>query len=96
MQFKKNNRVIHPSKPEWGLGKVLIDDNGESVKIFFSNAGEKIIKLSPEFIKPEIVPIDQANHPLLDNLKTNNPNSIIKYKSRRTGFLWSKTQKERN
>ena len=81
MKYKKGDRVRHPSKPEWGLGEVLINSNGETVKIFFVGGGEKIISLSPEYTKPEISPIDQASHPVLDNLKVSKSDSIIKYKS---------------
>ncbi|MBT4732628.1 DUF3553 domain-containing protein [Candidatus Woesearchaeota archaeon] len=83
MEYKKGDRVKHPSKPEWGLGEVLTDSNGLNVKIFFvgNDAGEKTISLSPEYIKPEIVPIDQASHPVLDNLKISKTISGVKYKS---------------
>lgn len=90
MRFKEGDRVVHPSKPEWGLGEVLIDSNDKTVKIFFVDVGEKIIKLSPKFTKPEIVPIERASHPVLDNLKIIKTGSTTKYKSRRGEFLWGK------
>jgi len=59
------NRVVHPSKPEWGVGKVLsVSSNG--IEVFFVNVGHK--KLSPQYVTLTVVTGDQANHPLLDNL----------------------------
>lgn len=58
-------RVVHPSRPDWGVGKVLsVSSNG--IEVFFVNAGHK--KLSPQHVTLTVVEGEQANHPLLDNL----------------------------
>ena len=40
MDYRKGERVKHPKKPDWGVGQVLTDSSGGSVKIFFTHAGE--------------------------------------------------------
>lgn len=59
------DRVVHPAKPDWGVGKVL-SATSSGVEVFFVNAGHK--KLSPQYVTLTVVTGDQANHPLLDNL----------------------------
>lgn len=64
-QLKTGDRVTHPAKSEWGVGKVLgITSSG--IEVFFVNAGHK--KLSPQYVTLTVVKGEQANHPLLDNL----------------------------
>lgn len=79
MEYKKGNRVKHPTKDDWGLGEVLADSNGESVKIFFVGAGEKTISL--KHVQPNKVSDNEASHPVLDNLKIKKKTSGIKYQS---------------
>jgi hypothetical protein len=45
MDYRKGERVRHPKKPDWGVGQVLADSSGGSVKIFFERAGERVIAL---------------------------------------------------
>ena len=45
MWLKKEDRVRHPIKAEWGLGEVLEDSNGETVRVFFVGTGEKTLSL---------------------------------------------------
>ena len=66
MQYKKGDRVRHPKKPDWGIGQVLGDSIDSTVRIFFSNAGEKTISL--DFVQPEKVSGDVASSPVLDQL----------------------------
>jgi hypothetical protein len=67
MEYTKDDRVLHPGKPEWGLGQVLSSNIEEgSVNIFFSHAGEKIIML--EYVKPIKVVGDEAGSIILDAL----------------------------
>lgn len=63
--LKPGDRVVHPVKAEWGVGKVL-SVNGSGIEVFFVNAGHK--KLSSQYVTLTVVKGDQANHPLLDNL----------------------------
>ena len=35
MEYMKGDRVKHPTKDDWGLGEVLENSNGESVRVFF-------------------------------------------------------------
>jgi len=79
MEYKKGDRVKHPTKDEWGLGEVLTDSNGETLKIFFVGVGEKTIALN--YVKPIKVGPDESSHPVLDNLKIRKSSSGIKYQS---------------
>ena len=45
MKYSKGDRVRHPKRGDWGLGEVLADSDGGSVRIFFVEAGEKTISL---------------------------------------------------
>lgn len=69
MDYKKGDKVKHPKQEAWGLGIVLEDQRDEKVRIFFENAGEKI--LSTKFFMPLIVTGAEAKHPVLDKLKAN-------------------------
>lgn len=79
MEYRKGDRVRHPTKDDWGVGEVLADCNGETVKIFFVGAGEKTISL--RYVQPIKVSGDEARHPVLDNLKIKKSSSGIKYQS---------------
>lgn len=79
MKYKKGDRVRHPTKDDWGLGEVLADDSGESVRIFFVGDGEKTISLN--LMQPIKVSGVEAVHPGLDNLKIEKTASGIKYQS---------------
>lgn len=61
----QGDRVFHPNKKEWGLGRVL-SVTPENVDVFFVGAGAK--RLSKSFIGLECVEGVTAKHPLLDNL----------------------------
>jgi hypothetical protein len=67
MSLKQADRVKHPGQAEWGLGEVLEDSNGETVRVFFVGAGEK--RLSLKHVTLNRIPTDEAAHPLLDNLR---------------------------
>jgi len=67
MQFKKGDRVLHPKKPDWGIGEVLENTEGQRVKVFFVEAGEKKISLE----LANLSKIDKEPHPILDNLRIN-------------------------
>ena len=79
MKYNKGERVKHPSRDDWGLGEVLAGSDGKSVRIFFVDAGEKIISL--DIIQPIQVAGVEAAHPVLDNLKIDKSESGIKYQS---------------
>jgi len=79
MEYKKGDRVRHPTQDDWGLGEVLADSSGEIVKIFFVGSGEKTIML--KYVQPEKVAIEEAKHPVLDNLKIKKTSTGIKYQS---------------
>jgi len=67
MWLKKKDRVRHPIKAEWGLGEVLEDSNGETVRVFFVGTGEKTLSL--KHVRLDCIPTDEAAHPLLDHLR---------------------------
>ena len=79
MKYNKGNRVKHPKRAGWGLGEVLADSDGGSVRIFFVEAGEKTLSL--DIIQPVLVAGSEAAEPVLDNLKTDKSASGIKYQS---------------
>jgi len=75
MFYRKGDRVKHPIKEDWGLGKVLANSNGEKVDVFFVDAGEKTILL--KYVEPIKVKGEESNHGGLDNLKATP--STVKY-----------------
>ena len=79
MDYKKGDRIKHPTKDGWGLGEVLEDSNAESVRAFFVGIGEKVLSL--RYVQPLIVTGDEAAHPVLDNLKISKSAVGIKYQS---------------
>ena len=74
MKYEKGERVKHSNKPDWGIGQV-IDITDEDVKVFFSEIGEKILKI--KFANLVKIEGREAEHPLLDILTKN---SNAKYK----------------
>jgi hypothetical protein len=62
---KPADRVVHPAKPDWGVGKVLAASE-MGIEVFFVNAGHK--KLSPQHVTLTVIEGEQAQHPLLGNL----------------------------
>jgi hypothetical protein len=79
MSLKKGDRVRHPIKPEWGLGEILTNSNGEKVRVFFVEAGEKTISLT--HVTLDCIPQDEAAHPVLDNLRVSTERGRIRYQS---------------
>lgn len=77
MFYRKGDRVRHPIKEDWGLGKVLANSNGDKVDVFFVDAGEKTILL--KYVEPIKVKGEESNHGGLDNLKATASTSGIKY-----------------
>ena len=61
----QGDRVFHPNKKGWGLGKVL-SVTPDNIDVFFVGAGSK--RLSKSFVKLEIAEGAAAKHRLLDNL----------------------------
>ncbi len=63
--FQVDDRVKHPRKPHWGVGRILYLDE-QHVRVFFVYAGQKLLKLE----KTALSRLDslQTNHLLLDNL----------------------------
>jgi hypothetical protein len=66
MDYKKGERVKHPSRPEWGPGKVLEDSRDDKVRVFFSGDGRKILSL--KHVEPIKITGAEARHPILDHL----------------------------
>lgn len=61
----QGDRVFHPNKQGWGLGKVL-SVTPDNIDVFFVGVGSK--RLSKSFVKLEIADGAAAKHRLLDNL----------------------------
>lgn len=63
--FKKDSYVQHPGVPVWGIGKVLEDVVADKARVFFVNAGEKLISLKNISLEQVDSPIEF--HPVFDN-----------------------------
>jgi hypothetical protein len=76
LQLKKGDRVKHSS---WGLGQVLENPSGDSIRVFFISVGEK--KLSLQGAKLVQAQGADAEHPLLANLAKNAGLVALPYRS---------------
>ena len=78
MDYKSGLRVKHPVVPDWGVGEVLEDSSGHTVKVFFVGGGEKTLSLKDL----QLVEVfgEEAKHPILDNLKISTDDQL-KYRS---------------
>jgi hypothetical protein len=63
--FKKDSYVQHPGMPSWGIGKVLEDVIADKARIFFIDAGEKLISLKNVTLQQVASP--ETFHPVLDS-----------------------------
>lgn len=79
MRLRKGTRILHPKKPEWGIGEILQISNNEEVRVFFVNEGEKKILL--KYVELEKIPAEEAEHPMLDNLNDSPELSDARYLS---------------
>jgi hypothetical protein len=79
MGYNKGDRVKHPTQDDWGLGEVLENSNGNTVRVFFVGTGEKTLSL--KHVQPIKVKGNEADNTILDNLKTSKSTNGIKYQS---------------
>lgn len=85
MPFQVGDRVKHPKKPDWGLGKVTASDGGY-VTVYFADAGEK--KLSLNFVELQLVTGEDAVSPQLDQMCQEPTSSkLVKYRIGRVGKI---------
>jgi hypothetical protein len=77
MEFRKDDRVEMPTKPEWGLGRVVQDSAAGKVCVFFKEAGEKILSLR----HVELVGVEgsEARDAWLDNLSAEPWSQGVRY-----------------
>ena len=66
MNYRKDDRVLHPKRSDWGLGQVLANSAAGQVRIFFSNTGFKTISL--DVVEPVKVTGQNAKSVILDRL----------------------------
>lgn len=71
MNFSKGDRVRHPGKPEWDMGQVLEDCTGQDVRVYFTGAGEKKLRL--DYVTLQRVEGADAANPVLDSLGKRQP-----------------------
>ena len=71
MNFTKGDRVRHPGKPEWDMGQVLEDCAGGDVRVYFTGAGEKKLRL--DYVTLVRVEGADAANPVLDSLGKRQP-----------------------
>jgi len=64
MKIKVGDKVRHPKKPEWGIGKVMEASLDGKTRVFFIHVGEKSLVL--DYVKLDRV-AEEASHPILDN-----------------------------
>jgi hypothetical protein len=80
MNYKKGERVRHPSVEQWGLGEVLEDSRNDMVTVFFVGHGKTTIAINElELVR---VPASEAADPLLDKLRI--PGSKIDFEKYRS------------
>ena len=79
MRFAQGDRVRHPNKPDWGIGQVLDDSDGDDVRVFFVGIGEKSLKL--QYAHLALVHGPKAENTILDNLKVVLKGETGKYRS---------------
>lgn len=65
MNWSQGDFVLHKSRPEWGVGKVL-DVNTSAVQVFFVNAGKRLFEQPAGFL--ETAPEGAKDHPLLAHI----------------------------
>ena len=65
--FLKGQRVRHIKRTDWGVGQLLENENGEWIKVFFDNAGEKSIGAAYRD-QLSTVTGTEAHSALLDNM----------------------------
>lgn len=63
--IKAGDKVKHPKMPDWGIGKVIEITPDDKARVFFINAGEKLLGL--KYVTLEKVEGAAAAHPILDN-----------------------------
>jgi hypothetical protein len=73
VELHRNDRVKMPSKPEWGLGRVLQEPAAGKVSVLFREAGEKVLSL--KHAQMEAVEGDAAIDPWLDNVDPDTKNT---------------------
>ena len=66
MNYRKDDRVLHPRRSDWGLGQVVANSAAGQVRIFFSNTGLKTISL--DVVEPLKVTGPEAKSIILDRL----------------------------
>jgi hypothetical protein len=73
VELHRNDRVRMPSKPEWGLGRVLQEPAAGKVSVLFREGGEKVLSLKHAQMEP--VAGDAAIDAWLDNVDPDLKNS---------------------
>tara|TARA_B100000929_G_C15433285_1_gene395452 strand:- start:527 stop:919 length:393 start_codon:yes stop_codon:yes gene_type:complete len=56
---------------DWGIGQVLLNSDSDSVTVFFSNVGKKMISLKHADLKK--ISGKESESSILDNIKSNEP-----------------------
>lgn len=64
---------------DWGIGEVLDNSNGNTIRVFFVGTGEKILSL--KHVQPIKIECKEADNAMLDNLKITKSTNTLKYQS---------------
>ncbi|MFV2081529.1 MAG: DUF3553 domain-containing protein [bacterium] len=65
MTANVGDKVKHPKKADWGLGKVLEVTEADKVRVFFVHAGEKLLDM--QYVQLQKVEGKEAENYILDN-----------------------------
>jgi len=65
IELEVGNKVTHPKMSDWGVGKVVEIQAANKVRVFFLNAGEKLI--NTQYVGLEKLDEADGEHPILDN-----------------------------
>lgn len=65
MNLAKDDKVKHKGQPDWGIGRIMDVSGDGKARIFFINAGEKLLNL--KYAEMEKLSGIEAAHPILDN-----------------------------
>lgn len=82
MPLQVGDRVMHPKRPDWGLGEVKAS-NGGNATVYFVDAGEKMLLLN--HVELQLVTGEDAVSPQLDQmLRESTSSKLVKYRIGRT------------
>ncbi len=77
-QFNVGDRVRHPKRPEWGIGKIIECTFDQRLRVFFVSVGIKRLKLENSSLLK--LTSEAGAHPLLDHLRPITTGEKVRYR----------------